>query len=282
MTAETNSLNYSSIEALGILLQCRSSNDSDQPTGRRTNHVQTLRHDLYEFLVYAISRLGLIQSHRRLRKFRGRNVAHLDQPTLQGKFTAIYQNRIWLNGREHGSLSGSGSELMNTDSVRNALPSVLKSLGTKVLLDLGCGDFTWMKEVTLDCRYIGVDIVSNVIERNRERYAAATRTFDVLDAVSMPLPKADTVLCREMIFHLSFADIRRVLANVRASEARYLIATTDSGILRNADIASGDFRRLNLERKPLSFPAPCASIPDDDQIPERKLGIWRTEQLPEL
>jgi hypothetical protein len=64
----------------------------------------------------------------------------------------------------------------------------LKSLETKVLIDVGCGDFTWMKELALDCKYIGIDIVSDVIECNRRSYGAEDRMFRVLDATSAPIP----------------------------------------------------------------------------------------------
>jgi hypothetical protein len=38
------------------------------------------------------------------------------------------------------------------------------------IVDLGCGDFYWMKEVDLPCKYIGLDIVQEVIEENKEMY----------------------------------------------------------------------------------------------------------------
>ena len=54
----------------------------------------------------------------------------------------------------------------------------------------------------------------SVIFRNQERHGSPSRSFVVADAVSDPLPEADVVLCREVLFHLGFADIRRLLGNV--------------------------------------------------------------------
>src|ERR1019366_3658291 len=119
------------------------------------------------------------------------------------------------------------SELVNTDKVRRELQPLLKALGTRTLLDVGCGDFLWMKEINLDCQYIGIDIVEDVIAANRRLYASETRIFEHLDATIDVLPKADTVLCREVLFHLCFADIWKVLANIKRSEAVFLIATND-------------------------------------------------------
>jgi 2-polyprenyl-3-methyl-5-hydroxy-6-metoxy-1,4-benzoquinol methylase len=239
-----------------------------------------MRSDVYELFLYAVNELGLASAHRRLRKLRGQNVDHLYQRTLASRFTGVYRNRVWLNERETGSLSGLGSELACTESIRKSLPAVLRSLGTEVLVDVGCGDFTWMKELSLACRYIGVDIVTHLIEENTQRYASETRTFQVLDATTAPLPAADTVLCREVLFHLSFADIRRLIGRVERCGARHLIATIDRSVQLNADIASGDFRRLNLMKAPFRFPAPLMSLADDGVSEGRALAVWRVADLP--
>jgi hypothetical protein len=241
-----------------------------------------MRSELYELFLYAVDRLGLASAHRCLRNLRGQNVEHLYQRTLASRFTAVYRNRVWLNERETGSLSGLGSELARTESIRTSLPGVLRSLGTEVLVDVGCGDFTWMKELSLDCRYIGIDIVSHLIEENTQRYGSETRTFQVLDATIAPIPAADTVLCREVLFHLSFPDSRRLIGSIERCGARHLIATTDRSVQLNAEIESGDFRRLNLMRAPYRFPEPLISLADNGVSEDRALGVWRVADLPLL
>jgi len=207
-------------------------------------------------------------------------VEHLYHRSLSERFVAIYKNRVWTDGRDDVSLSGPGSELASTESIRGLLPGLLKLLETETLLDIGCGDFTWMKELTLDCIYQGIDIVPNVIETNVQRYGNKTRAFRVLDATPTPIPSADTVLCREVIFHLSFGDIWRLIANIKASGARHLIATSDQSIRVNSDIESGDVRFLNLMRAPFRFPQPRVSVADDAVIRERMLAVWKIADLP--
>jgi hypothetical protein len=241
-----------------------------------------MRSDAYELFLYAVDKLGLSSAHRRLRKLRGQNVEHLYQRTLASRFTAVYRNRVWLNERQTGSLSGLGSELARTESIRRSLPGLLRSLGTEVLLDVGCGDFTWMKELSLDCRYIGIDVVPHLIEENTRRYASPARSFRALDATLAPIPRADTVLCREVLFHLSFPDIRRLIGSIARSGARHLIATTDRSVQLNAEITSGDFRRLNLMRAPCRFPEPLLSLADNGVCEDRALGVWRVADLPPL
>jgi SAM-dependent methyltransferase len=227
-----------------------------------------------------ILRSGLTRLHLFMRKAKGKNVDHLYYASLQDRFTAIYKNEVWRNGRSAGSLSGLGSELENTGAIRKRLPPILKSIGTQTLLDVGCGDFTWLKEIMLPMTYIGVDIVRDVIRANVAQFGSEKRTFLVLDATSDPMPSADTALCREVLFHLSFEDIWRVVENIRNCGAKYLIATTNNDIRLNADIISGDFRLLNLQKSPFRLPKAIFSLRDDAVAQDRVLSVWEVSAIP--
>jgi SAM-dependent methyltransferase len=228
-----------------------------------------------------IAKAGLSWLHVSVRKLCGQNVGHLVLASLSERFTAVYENRVWLNGRPSGSLSGFGSELENTETVRQHIAELLKSLKTQSLLDIGCGDFTWMKEVAYPYRYVGVDIVHDVIETNNARYRSEQRSFQEMDSTCDPLSQADTILCREVLFHLSFMDIWRLIENIQRSGSSFLIATNDNDIKYNADILSGDFRMLNLRKAPFSFPSPTLSIPDNQVSPNRTLSVWKIVDLPQ-
>jgi 2-polyprenyl-3-methyl-5-hydroxy-6-metoxy-1,4-benzoquinol methylase len=207
------------------------------------------------------------------------NVEHLLKTSLKERFAAVYTNHVWTDDGK-GALSGWGSELRATDVIRQSIPEVLRRLGTRTLLDIGCGDFTWMKEAHLPCGYIGVDIVPDLIEHNSAQHGSEARVFQALDATCDPLPAADTILCRDVLFHLSFADIWRVIENVVDSRATFLIATTNTKIRVNADIISGDFRRLNLQIRPFCFPRPETVILDNIIASDRVLGLWKISELP--
>ncbi|MFF3855558.1 methyltransferase [Micromonospora sp. NPDC002575] len=232
--------------------------------------------ELVRHTLYATSLDHLLLRRRRAR---GQDVGYLDAPDRRQVFAEIYDRGIWLTEENADCLSGAGSSLRSTAQLREALPALLTRLGATSLLDLGCGDFTWMRHVDLGVPYVGVDIVPGVVEANRRQHATPQRTFHCLDAVSEPLPAADAVLCREVLFHLSLADARRVLDNVGESGARYLIATTDEATGFNSDIKTGDFRVLNLRRRPFSFPAPLCQFADDAVQAGRVLGVWRTADL---
>lgn len=240
----------------------------------------SIKRTFKEFVRHFIARSGFIKLHLWVRKALGKNVDHLFYASLKDRFTAIYENQVWRNGRRTGSLSGFGSDLENTEAIRNRLPAILRSLESQTLLDVGCGDFTWLKEVVLPMRYIGMDIVQEVVDANAARFESGNRTFLVLDATRDALPPVDTVLCREVLFHLSFEDIWRVVENVRRCGAKYLIATTDQDIQLNADILSGDFRLLNLQKSPFRFPEAMLSIRDNAVAKDRVLSVWEVSAIP--
>jgi SAM-dependent methyltransferase len=229
-----------------------------------------------------ITRSGLGRLHVAMRKLSGQNVEHLSLPSLPERFAAIYQKRVWLNGRPAGSLSGYGSELETTTELRRNLAELLSVLETRSLLDLGCGDFTWIQEVAFPHSYIGIDVVAEVIEANNAVFGSSKRRFALLDATNESLPRVDTILCREVLFHLSLRDIRRVIENIRASRSTYLIATSDGDTDYNADILSGDFRLLNLRKSPFLFGEPLRSIPDSGVSAFRTLSVWTIANLPPL
>jgi hypothetical protein len=207
------------------------------------------------------------------------NENHMFLPRLADRFSYIYKNGIWQIQGDATPGSGPGSSLEATRDVCAKLAALLDDLQVNTLLDLGCGDFTWMSKIGLSQSYIGADIVASVIENNQRLYGNESRRFIQLDATCDPLPVADAILCREVLFHLSFKDIRKVLSNVTRSGAEYFIATTDRATSFNADIVSGDFRVLNLYKRPFKFSPSIATIPDESVVPGRSLEVWIVSSL---
>lgn len=211
-----------------------------------------------------------------------RNWRYLNRP-VAGIFTEIYLGRGW--GGE--SVSGMGSDFEQTNSVRQRLPGVLTAYSVRTLLDVPCGDFSWMQHTKMgSCRYIGADIVPALVEENSAKYSSAERRFCVLDIMRDPLPKADLVLCRDCLIHLSLRDAHLALMNVAHSGIPYLLTTNYPLIAKNTDIITGDFRAINLELSPFNLPKPLAILPED-LFPEhkdnpnfiRQLGLWRSGDI---
>jgi len=198
------------------------------------------------------------------------------------RFSAIYRFR-WWGGRESESASGRGSSLAATKRLRVQLPHILRELKCSRLLDLGCGDFHWMSSVVLPCDYVGTDIVTTVIRRNKDRYSRDGIDFMTLNAVVDPIPDdVDVVLCREVLFHLSFKDAHKVLLNIRRSKAKFLLVTQmDTGV-PNVDTYTGGFRPLDLTKPPFNLPPPSDTLPDDSISLNRCIGVWTVSDLLEV
>jgi SAM-dependent methyltransferase len=187
---------------------------------------------------------------------------------------------MWALGDTDNPGSGSGSSLDATANIRKELPDLLRTVNVRCLLDIGCGDFTWMKELDLSgFEYVGWDIVSGVVDENRLKYGRNNVRFVHGNAVGDELPDADVILAREIFFHLSFEDIFAALRNIFAKPRAWLLITSDHLSSFNADIRSGDWRLLNLQKPPFNFPAPIYSIDDSGVCPDRKLLAWRADQI---
>ena len=211
---------------------------------------------------------------------RGRFVWRSEDRKRRSAFQAIYRDNSFGGTT---SRSGAGSEVDATEVVRTELPRLVARLGVQTLLDVPCGDFHWMQHVELGCRYIGADIVPEMIAANLERYSRADRQFIALDMVRDGLPAADLILCRDGLVHLSFQDGLRAVANFRASGARYLLATTFLEPRPNEDRPTGLYwRPLNLTLPPYSLGEPIDVIrePAPEPFEDKSLGLWRLSDLP--
>ena len=194
-------------------------------------------------------------------------------------FQVIHDINLWGAAE---SVSGLGSEMPATAKLRAGLPELLHNLDADVLLDIPCGDFTWLSATDLPVsRYIGADIVDTIIQRNRRRYG---REFLRLDLCSDELPVADIVLCRDCLVHLSFAHIEQAIRNLRRSGSTWLLTTTFLECETNEDIVTGDWRMLNFERPPFRWGPPAAVLVEGcaeagGGYADKALGLWRISEL---
>lgn len=219
----------------------------------------------------------------RYRRAKLRNLV-FRSPDIEERFTAIYEHNYWENGE---SASGNGSTIAYTRQLREKLPDLFSRFSIRSIFDAPCGDFNWIslvqKETGLE--YIGGDIVLPLIESHNRKHAGDKVRFIHLDLTRQPFPKADLMICRDCLFHLSFEDTAAVLRNFVASGIPYLLTTThaNSGAFTNKDILTGDFRLIDLFAPPYNFPPDVLYRIDDWQEPEprREMCLWRREQVEE-
>lgn len=197
-------------------------------------------------------------------------------------FRHAYETNLWAGA---SSRSGPGSDHEQTRVLRVALPALFKRLAVRTLLDLPCGDFHWMSTVPLEgIDYIGADLLPEIVMRNQAAYSRPGIRFEVLDLMTSSLPAADLLLCRDCLVHLAFSDIGRVLENIRRSGIPHVLFTTFPGQDRNTEVRTGDWRPLNLEAPPFSFPPPIELIEEGctegaGRFRDKSLGLWRVADL---
>lgn len=198
-------------------------------------------------------------------------------------FTGIHDAQSWGDCE---SKSGPGSTRERAATFLPDLIALVCSLQIRRLLDAPCGDFNWTQPLADSVeRYIGVDVVPALILENRRRWSSSNRRFFCRDIVSQRLPAADLVLCRDALVHLCHKDVLATLANFRRTGAEYLLATTFVGERLNDDIGTGDWRPLNLQRPPYSFPPPLELVDERCHhtggiYADKRLGLWRFRDLP--
>jgi SAM-dependent methyltransferase len=200
-------------------------------------------------------------------------------------FRYAYHHNLW-RGAE--SPAGPGSSLAQTRVIADALPGLCERYGVGSLLDVPCGSFNWMAGVNLPgVRYTGGDIVPEVVAEAARRHPKRERSFLVLDLTHSPLPPADLLLCRDCLVHLSFADIAKAIGNIRRSKIEYVLTTTFTAEFGFRDIVTGDWRPINLEAPPFSFPNPVELLRErcteqNGAFADKALGLWRVRDLPDL
>ena len=87
----------------------------------------------------------------------------------------LFWNERYLNNPNLGSGIGSrGDNLMNKRAI---LKEYFKVINPLSILDVGCGDFTVLSEVTIGTSYHGVDISNEIIRINNCKYPGRKFTY---------------------------------------------------------------------------------------------------------
>lgn len=175
---------------------------------------------------------------------------------MKSIFTNIYQKNLWhMNQNE--SKSGMGSTMNYTTNLRQILPEIIKNYSIKSFIDTSCGDWNWMKLIKnqLDCQYIGIDIVEDIINLNNELYSNDKTTFintNMLEYLkTLPDRSIDLVLSRHTCEHLSTDYIINFLMEcMRVS--KHLLITNYELITSNIDLQQSNlpYRPINLKLSP--------------------------------
>ncbi|CAG5083188.1 class I SAM-dependent methyltransferase [Parvicella tangerina] len=195
----------------------------------------------------------------------------MDQPNSTNKkawptraaMQQIYELNLW--GGQGSFYSGLGSHDPSlVDPYVKRVQSFLRSFEEPLeVVDLGCGDFNVGNQlVPFAKHYDAIDIVPALIERNKQIYQATNLTFGCMDIANDELPPGDVAILRQVLQHLSNAEVKNVVTKLY--QYRFVILTEhlpDGTFEPNKDIISGQGIRLkkgsglNLQLDPFNLKA---------------------------
>jgi len=162
----------------------------------------------------------------------------------------VYEMKLWGDNTSN-FYSGAGShepEIVNP--YLTVVISFLKTFDSPLTVcDLGCGDFNVGKKLVKHTKtYIGVDIVSDLICYNNQQFKADNLEFKCLDIATEQLPLADCALLRQVLQHLSNAEVQTILNKL--AHFKYVILTEhipEGNFIPNKEIISGQGIRLKKQ-----------------------------------
>lgn len=209
---------------------------------------EMLLRKFFRFLVppSCLNRLNAWRVRRRLSRFR--------QLSAEETFSTIYADRLWGSASDPSQpfCSGAGSHDKGVVSLYvESVSAFLRQFPQKPdVLDLGCGDFGVGGRLRHLCgAYIAGDIVPELIEFNRKKFASTDVDFRVLNLAVDPLPPADVIFVRQVLQHLSNREIAAFVAQLRGP-FRFLVLTehlpASPDFVPNRDKPTGPDIRLGL------------------------------------
>lgn len=207
-------------------------------------------------MIAALAKAVLPQSTlQRIARFRarlrGREIAYRGKENSE-IFDDIYANGLWGLDETGTAFSGSGSHRPDIiEPYIDVVRHVLETHEISTAVDLGCGDFNVGKAIASLCeKYIACDVSSVIVERNKQSFALDNVEFRQLDMSKDDLPTGDIAFVRQVLQHLSNADIESFVRKVQTQKSyKYLLVTehlpAGDDFQPNLDKPSGKTTRIN-------------------------------------
>lgn len=155
----------------------------------------------------------------------------------------------WSGGSKE-TRCGYGSTLKATKSIREELPVLLEKYDIRNILDIGCGDLNWIKDIIPeDIEYYGIDwiIPDKAVKTSSKKLNLHLTEQNIFDVDNWP--KVDLVICKDVLIHMDLMDATSLFWKMIDSGAKYLLITTFHTIL-NVDDTSAPFWKTNIDKKP--------------------------------
>ena len=170
-------------------------------------------------------------------------------------FDSIYNRGVWGKNVDGNSTSGSGSHTKEiTYPYITKISKFLMEKKPSIIVDLGCGDFSIGSNfVSFADKYIANDVSNIILSRNIDKYSYLENVeFKLLDISKDNLPEGDVCFVRQVLQHLSNADVKSFIKKLNLNKPyKYLVVTEhlpkDDNFRANLDKISGGNIRLSID-----------------------------------
>jgi SAM-dependent methyltransferase len=177
--------------------------------------------------------------------------------TLEQKFTDIYKRGAWSKNEQGEGISGWGSQPDVCQGYIRFIEHFMREKNIRTVVDAGCGDWLFSRFVDWsNVTYIGFEVVESLVARNNALFANDHISFVHADFLTIDLPPADLLLCKDVLQHLCHEDIVRFLPQLK--KYKYCLITNDLPVNSlpqpNPDTPTGEYRKLDLSQPPFNLP----------------------------
>jgi SAM-dependent methyltransferase len=179
---------------------------------------------------------------------------YLVNNTNKSVFENIYEKSLWNNGDANVPLSGPGSSLENTKEYSTRLTKFIYDNECKSVLDLGCGDLTWIPQTQFfndnGIKYTGVDVVESLIVSHRTKFPE--KHFLCKDITSYrDIDDVDIIIIRDVIFHLTNDEILSIFDNIK-NKFQFIIITNCRNSVNKDNFDRWHFSEKNIHIEPFN------------------------------
>ena len=176
---------------------------------------------------------------------------HAVERSTEEVFTRIYQKGSW----SEDGFSFSGSQLYYTKPYILFLQEFLKKNHIATVVDVGCGDWQTFRYINWEgIQYTGYDVVPSIIDRNSALFGQPSIQFIHADALTIPLPSANLLICKDVLQHLPNQEVQKLIAQLYKFKHCLIINDVNPQTLssKNPDIEKGDYRPIDLTQPPFN------------------------------
>jgi SAM-dependent methyltransferase len=196
---------------------------------------------------------------------KAQDASYYKRLSVEEAFTTIYKSQAWGALRNQPFCSGQGSICEEAvGPYCDIIRAFVEANKITRMVDLGCGDFAvGSRLITAGVHYSGIDVVPDLIRYNQEHFGSPDIEFRCINIIDDELPQGDLCLVRQVLQHLSNAQILRTVKAL--GRYRYVIVTehvyAGTRLRRNRDQPQGPGTRIPkrsgvfLESPPFNCPA---------------------------